>query len=165
MMILAMIMIFKCLLSAIDFATRYSTRYSDFLSQPYSNPTRSQITLLAGACSCPVYPFKRGTGGRSRSRSRVEQKGNSDVSTRFVLLHNEPFQEIHSWQIHLKKSTLKKYSLEWYCLKNTPRKILDSDISTGFVRPLPNEPDCALFTNTITRASIQTADVKSNVMK
>ena len=50
MMILAMIMIFKCLLSAIDFATRYSTRYSDFLSQPYSNPTRSQKTLLAGAC-------------------------------------------------------------------------------------------------------------------
>ena len=51
MMILAMIMIFKCLLSAIDFATRYSTRYSDFLSQPYSNPTRSQKTLLAGAWS------------------------------------------------------------------------------------------------------------------
>ena len=49
MMILAMIMIFKCLLSAIDFATRYSTRYSDFLSQPYSNPTRSQKALLAGA--------------------------------------------------------------------------------------------------------------------
>ena len=49
MMILAMIMIFKCLLSAIDFATRYSTRYSDFLSQPYSNPTRSQKPLLAGA--------------------------------------------------------------------------------------------------------------------
>ena len=40
---------FKCLFSAIDFATRYSTRYSDFLSQPYSNPTRSQKALLAGA--------------------------------------------------------------------------------------------------------------------
>ena len=47
MMILAMIMIFKCLLRAIDFATRYSTRYSDFffttLLEPYSeskNPTR-----------------------------------------------------------------------------------------------------------------------------
>ena len=53
MMILAMIMIFKCLLSAIDFATRYSTRYSDFFSQPYSNPTRSQKALLAGAC--PLY--------------------------------------------------------------------------------------------------------------
>ena len=42
MMILAVIMIFKCLLLAIDFATCYSTRYSDFSSQPYSNPTRSQ---------------------------------------------------------------------------------------------------------------------------
>ena len=50
MMILAMIMMFKCSFSAIDFATRYPTRYSDFLSQPYSNPTRSQKTLLAGAC-------------------------------------------------------------------------------------------------------------------
>ena len=49
MMILAMIIIFKRLLSAIDFATRYSTRYSDFLPQHYSNPTRSQKALLAGA--------------------------------------------------------------------------------------------------------------------
>ena len=47
MMILAMIMISKCLLPAIDFAIRYSTRYLDFLSllvlEPYSeskNPTR-----------------------------------------------------------------------------------------------------------------------------
>ena len=46
-MIMAMIMISKYLLPAIDFATRYS----DFLSQPYSNPTRSQKTLLAGAWS------------------------------------------------------------------------------------------------------------------
>ena len=42
MMLLAMIMIIKCLLPAIDFATRYSTRYSDFSSQPYLNPTRSK---------------------------------------------------------------------------------------------------------------------------
>ena len=49
-MILAMIMIFKCLLSAIDFGTRYSTRYSDFLSQPYSNPTQNKKNLLAGLC-------------------------------------------------------------------------------------------------------------------
>ena len=49
MMILKMITMFKCLFSAIGFATCYSTRYSDFLSQPYSNPTRSQKTLLAGA--------------------------------------------------------------------------------------------------------------------
>ena len=51
MMILATIMIPKYSLPAIDFATRYSTRYSDFLSQPYSNPTRNQKTLLAGPCS------------------------------------------------------------------------------------------------------------------
>ena len=51
MMISAMILMLKCFLSAIDFATVYSTRYSDFLSQPYSNPTRSQKTLLAGAWS------------------------------------------------------------------------------------------------------------------
>ena len=79
MMILAMIMIFKCLLSAIDFATRYSTRYSDFLSQPYSNPTRSQKTLLAGACSVPVIssdwmvlvypPAGRGDGAQWCSRT------------------------------------------------------------------------------------------------
>ena len=31
-----------------DFATRYSTRYSDLLSQPYSNPTLSKKNLLAG---------------------------------------------------------------------------------------------------------------------
>ena len=53
MMILAMIMISKYSLSAADFATRYSTRYSDFLSQPYSNPTRNQKALLAGACPKP----------------------------------------------------------------------------------------------------------------
>ena len=46
-----MIMIIKCLLPAIDSANRYSTRYSDFLSQPYSNPTRSHKTLLAGPWS------------------------------------------------------------------------------------------------------------------
>ena len=39
----------KYLLSAVDFATRYSTRYSDFLLQPYSNPTRSQKSLLVCA--------------------------------------------------------------------------------------------------------------------
>ena len=33
----------------IDFATRYSTRYSDFLLQPYSNPTRSKKSLLVCA--------------------------------------------------------------------------------------------------------------------
>ena len=36
-------------LPTVDFATRYSTRYSDFLLQPYSNPTRSQKRLLVGA--------------------------------------------------------------------------------------------------------------------
>ena len=30
----------------IDFATHFSTRYSDFLLQPYSNPARSQNSLL-----------------------------------------------------------------------------------------------------------------------
>ena len=38
----AMIIITKYSLPTIDFATRYSTRYSDFLLQPYSNPTRSK---------------------------------------------------------------------------------------------------------------------------
>ena len=47
----AMIIITKYSLPTIDFATRYSTRYSDFLLQPYSNPTRSQKRLLVGACS------------------------------------------------------------------------------------------------------------------
>ena len=46
----AMIIITKYSLPTIDFATRYSTRYSDFLLQPYSNPTRSQKSLLVGAC-------------------------------------------------------------------------------------------------------------------
>ena len=46
----AMIIITKYSLPTIDFATRYSTRYSDFLLQPYSNPTRSQKTLLVLAC-------------------------------------------------------------------------------------------------------------------
>ena len=42
----------KYSLPTTDFATRYSTRYSDFLVQPYSNPTRSQKSLLVGACWC-----------------------------------------------------------------------------------------------------------------
>ena len=46
----AMIIITKYSLPTIDFATRYSTRYSDFLLQPYSNPTRSKKSLLVGAC-------------------------------------------------------------------------------------------------------------------
>ena len=33
----------------IDFATRYSTRYSDFLLQPFSNPTGSKKSLLVCA--------------------------------------------------------------------------------------------------------------------
>ena len=46
----AMIIITKYSLPTIYFATRYSTRYSDFLLQPYSNPTRSEKSLLVGAC-------------------------------------------------------------------------------------------------------------------
>ena len=48
-MISAMMIITKYSLPTIDFATRYSARYSDFLLQPYSNPTRSQQVLLVGA--------------------------------------------------------------------------------------------------------------------
>ena len=48
--ITAVMIIAKYSLPTIDFATRYSTRYSDFLLQPYSNPTRSQKRLLVGAC-------------------------------------------------------------------------------------------------------------------
>ena len=47
----AMMIITKYSLPTIDFATRYSTRYSDFFLQPYSNPTRSQKSLLVGACT------------------------------------------------------------------------------------------------------------------
>ena len=49
-MISAMMIVTKYSLPTIDFATRYSTRYSDFLLQPYSNPTRSKKSLLVGAC-------------------------------------------------------------------------------------------------------------------
>ena len=45
----AMMIITKYSLPTIDFATRYSTRYSDFLLQPYSNPTRSKRSLLVCA--------------------------------------------------------------------------------------------------------------------
>ena len=48
--ITAVMIIAKYSLQTIDFATRYFTRYSDFLLQPYSNPTRSQKRLLVGAC-------------------------------------------------------------------------------------------------------------------
>ena len=49
--ITAVMIITKYSLPTVDFATRYSTRYSDFLLQPYSNPTRSQKRLLVGAWS------------------------------------------------------------------------------------------------------------------
>ena len=49
-MISAMMIVTKYSLPTIDFATRYSTRYSDFLLQPDSNPTRSKKSLLVGAC-------------------------------------------------------------------------------------------------------------------
>ena len=49
--ITAVMIITKYSLPTVDFATRYSTRYSDFLLQPYSNPTRSQKGLLVGAWS------------------------------------------------------------------------------------------------------------------
>ena len=49
--ITAVMIITKYSLPTVDFATRYSTRYSDFLLQPYSNPTRSKKRLLVGACS------------------------------------------------------------------------------------------------------------------
>ena len=48
--ITAVMIITKYSLPTVDFATRYSTRYSDFLLQPYSNPTRSKKRLLVGAC-------------------------------------------------------------------------------------------------------------------
>ena len=41
-MISAMMIVTKYSLPTIDFATRYSTRYSDFLLRPYSIPTRSK---------------------------------------------------------------------------------------------------------------------------
>ena len=53
--ITAVMIIAKYSLPTIDFATRYSTRYSDFLLQPYSNPTRSQKRLLVGAWSDAFY--------------------------------------------------------------------------------------------------------------
>ena len=49
--IMAVMIITKYSLPTVDFATRYSTRYSDFLLQPYSNPTRSKKRLLVGAWS------------------------------------------------------------------------------------------------------------------
>lgn len=52
--ITAVTIIAKYSLPTIDFATRYSTRYSDFLLQPYSNPTRSQKRLLVGPCLCMI---------------------------------------------------------------------------------------------------------------
>ena len=54
--ITAVMIIAKYSLPTIDFATRYSTRYSDFLLQPYSNPTRSQKRLLVGPCLYPPPP-------------------------------------------------------------------------------------------------------------
>ena len=54
----AMIIITKYSLPTIDFATRYSTRYSDFLLQPYSNPTRSKKSLLVGAWSSVMLIIK-----------------------------------------------------------------------------------------------------------
>ena len=53
-MISAMMIVTKYSLPTIDFATRYSTRYSDFLLQPYSNPTRSKKSLLV--CACRGHP-------------------------------------------------------------------------------------------------------------
>ena len=50
-MISAMTIITKYSLPTINFASGYSTRYSDFLLQPYSNPTRSKKSLLVCACS------------------------------------------------------------------------------------------------------------------
>ena len=47
--ITAVMIITKYSLPTVNFATRYSTRYSDFLLQPYSIPTRSLNCLLAGA--------------------------------------------------------------------------------------------------------------------
>ena len=57
MMILAMIMIFKCLLLAIDFATCYSTRYLDFLSQPYSNLFEVKKAYWLGPGHIPCVKF------------------------------------------------------------------------------------------------------------
>ena len=50
-MISTMMIVTKYSLPTIDFATRYSTRYSDFLVQPDSNPTQSKKSLLVCACS------------------------------------------------------------------------------------------------------------------
>ena len=86
MMILAMILMFKCLLSAIDFATRYSTRYSDFLSQPYSNPTRSQKALLAGACLRVTFPGQFLPVNQPKCRSRK-----SDLSIKKICFPSDPF--------------------------------------------------------------------------
>ena len=52
MMILAMILIFRCFLSAIDFAIRYSTRYSDFLSQPFLN--EKLVTPISADNKCKL---------------------------------------------------------------------------------------------------------------
>ena len=54
--ITVVMIITKYSLPTVDFATRYSTWYSDFLLQPYSNPTRSKKRLLVGAWLSPIIP-------------------------------------------------------------------------------------------------------------
>ena len=55
-----MTMVMKTMISVMKIVTKYSlptidfaTRYSDFLLQPYSNPTQSKKSLLV--CACPQH--------------------------------------------------------------------------------------------------------------
>ena len=53
--ITSVMIITKYSLLTVNAATRYFTRYSDFVLQPYSNPTRSKKRLLADAWSLIIF--------------------------------------------------------------------------------------------------------------
>ena len=65
--ITAVTIIAKYSLPTIDFATRYSTRYSDFFLQPYSNPTR-KILKNDRVASSVYYSHFRKIAARSASQ-------------------------------------------------------------------------------------------------
>ena len=74
----------KYSLPTIEFATRYSTRYSDFWLQPYSNPTRSKKKTTR-RCLFPVL-FGTRYIYLSKLRMYLSKLSNVSVQRRYCLI-------------------------------------------------------------------------------
>ena len=128
-MILAMIMIIKCLLPAIDSATRYSTRYSDFLSQVAPRFIYHVLVILSDSswteCRQRKNPYLADIICGQTMRNNLSQPGIVLVFFLHVI-----FQQIMNYCWNLALTTFEIFCSSVFSQRT--QKFSACDLSTGF---------------------------------